>query len=123
MYSEKQLEQISGAIITSFEAQHFLEECKRLKVFKHTAKKNVNRTLNDLKFIEDNYFNVIEESDENGLSDKLVANKLEFIKWLLEKFNFNDYCKIQEVCVAFTLDRKRLTSISDKIHLENGGKR
>ena len=46
--TEKQLEQISGAIITSFVNLHFLEEVKTLGVFKQRVKNNVKRTMADL---------------------------------------------------------------------------
>ena len=37
------------------------------------------------------------------------------------KFNDKDFSKLQEVFVAFTVDPKRVTGITDKILLENGG--
>ena len=118
--TEKQLEQISGAIITSFVNLHFLEEVKTLGVFKQRVKNNVKRTLTDLIDIENNYFEKIEKVDDEELGDKLVANKLEFIKWLLNKFNFNDYSKLQEVCCAYSLKPKELTDLSDRILINNG---
>tara|TARA_R110001599_G_scaffold69420_2_gene195813 strand:+ start:1691 stop:2071 length:381 start_codon:yes stop_codon:yes gene_type:complete len=118
--TEKQLEQISGAIITSFVNLHFLEEVKTLGVFKQRVKNNVKRTLTDLIDIENNYFEKIEKVDDEELGDKLVANKLEFIKWLLNKFNFNDYSKLQEVCIAYSLKPKELTDLSDRILINNG---
>jgi|TARA_R110000787_G_scaffold233878_1_gene340717 hypothetical protein len=118
--TEKQLEQISGAIITSFVNLHFLEEVKTLGVFKQRVKNNVKRTLTDLIDIENNYFEKIEKVDDEELGDKLVANKLEFIKWLLNKFNFNDYSKLQEVCIAYSLKPKELTDLSDIILINNG---
>tara|TARA_R110000822_G_scaffold175843_1_gene315514 strand:+ start:242 stop:622 length:381 start_codon:yes stop_codon:yes gene_type:complete len=120
--TEKQLEQISGAIITSFVNLHFLEEVKTLGVFKQRVKNNVKRTLTDLIDIENNYFEKIEKVDDEELGDKLVANKLEFIKWLLNKFNFNDYSKLQEVCIAYSLKPKELTDLSDIILINNGAK-
>ena len=118
--TEKQLEQISGAIITSFVNLHFLEEVKTLGVFKQRVKNNVKRTLTDLIDIENNYFEKIEKVDDEELGDKLVANKLEFIKWLLNKFNFNDYSKLQEVCIAYSLNPKEITDLSDIILINNG---
>ena len=40
---------------------------------------------------------------------------------MLTKFDYSKYTKMLEVAVAFELNEKRLTSISDKILLENGG--
>lgn len=119
-FNEKELELISGGIISSYVNMHFLEEAKRLNVFKQKAKQNVGRTLSDLIDIETNLFIPIDDVDGTDLSDKLVANHLTFIDEFL-KFDFHDFSKLQEVFVAFTVDPKRLTGISDKILLENGG--
>lgn len=118
--TEKQLEKISGAILTSFINLHFLEEAKNTGLFQRRIKQNVNRTIEDLLYIETQYYNKVESVDEKGLSDKLIANKIEFLKWLLNEFDFNDFSKIQEVCKAYTFDKEKLTSISDKILIENG---
>jgi predicted DNA-binding protein YlxM (UPF0122 family) len=118
--TEKQLEKISGAIITSFVNLHFLEEVNTIGIFKQRVKNNVKRTMADLLDIENNYFAKVEEVDEKDLGDKLVANKLEFIQWLLNKFDYNDFSKLQEVCAAYSLNPKELTEISDKILINNG---
>lgn len=120
--TEKQLEKISGAIITSFVNLHFLEEVNTIGIFKQRVKNNVKRTMADLLDIENNYFAKVEEVDEKDLGDKLVANKLEFIQWLLNKFDYNDFSKLQEVCAAYSLNPKELTEISDKILINNGSK-
>tara|TARA_R110000751_G_scaffold37795_1_gene91276 strand:+ start:1027 stop:1407 length:381 start_codon:yes stop_codon:yes gene_type:complete len=118
--TEKQLVQISGAIITSFINLHFLEEINTLGFFKQRVKNNVKRTLTDLIDVENNYFSKIEEVDEKDLGDKLVANKLEFVKWLLNKYDFNDFSKLQEVCCAYSLNPKEITDASDRILINNG---
>ena len=120
--SEKAVQFVSGGIISSYITTHYLEESKHLGVFKQSAKMNVNRTLKDLIKIELDYFNETENIDDKDLSDKLVSNKLTFIDEFL-KFDFADFTKLQEVFVAFTKDRKRLVSISDKILIENKAKK
>lgn len=119
-YTDKDLEQISGAIITSFINQHFLEEAMRSGLFRQRVKNNVKKTINELMYIESEYYNKIEDVDDKGLGDKLIANKLEFVKWLLKEYNFNDFCKLQEVCKAYTLDKETLTKVTDKILIDNG---
>ena len=119
-YTEKQLEQISGAIITCFVNLHFLQEADSSGLFRQRVKNNVRKTMADLIDIENNYFAKIEEVDEKELGDKLVANKLEFVKWLLNKFDFNDFTKLQEVCIAYSLNKEELTETSDRILRENG---
>jgi len=120
--TEKQIEQISGAIITSFVNLHFLEETKASGLFRHRTKNNVKKTIDDLIEIETNYYQKVEEVDEKDLGDKLVANKLEFVKWLLNEFDFNDFTKIQEVCIAYSKDKPKMVAASDKINLEHGAK-
>lgn len=120
--SKKAVQFVSGGIISSYITTHYLEESKHLGVFKQSAKMNVNRTLKDLIKIELDYFNETENVDDKDLSDKLVSNKLTFIDEFL-KFDFADFTKLQEVFVAFTKDRKRLVSISDKILIESKAKK
>ena len=118
--TKKEIEQVGGAIITSFVNLHFLEEVQSAGIFKQSVKNNVKRTINDLINIENEYYSKIEDIDDKDLGDKLVANKLEFVNWLLQKFSFNDFSKIQEICVAYSLDKQKLSDVSDSILLENG---
>ena len=111
---------IGGAIITSFINLHYLEEVSRLGLVKHTAKKNLSRTLNDLKEIEVEYYNKTEKVDKNGLSDKLISNIMTFVDWLLKEFDFNQFSEFQEIAYAYKLDPKRIKGISDKILKDNG---
>jgi predicted DNA-binding protein YlxM (UPF0122 family) len=121
-YNETQLEQITGAIITSFINLHFLEEAERSGLFRQRVRKNVKRTLDDLIHLEATYFNEIEKVDETGLGDKLVANNLEFITFLLKMFRFNDFSKMQEVAVAYSMDKEAVTKVTDEILIKNGAK-
>ena len=121
-YTEKQLEQISGAIITSFINLHFLEEVIQSGLFRQRVRNNVKRTIQDLIQIENNYFNEIERVDDSGLGDKLIANNLEFVGMLLKMFDFNDFSKMQEVAVAYSIDRDAIIKVSDEILTKNGTK-
>ena len=121
-YTEKQLEQISGAIITSFINLHFLEEAIQSGLFRQRVRNNVKRTIQDLIQIENNYFSEIERVDDSGLGDKLIANNLEFVGMLLKMFDFNDFSKMQEVAVAYSIDRDAIIKVSDEILTKNGTK-
>jgi len=121
-YTEKQIEQITGAILTSFINLHFLEEAAQSGLFRQRVKNNLKRTLDDLIHLEATYFNEIEKADENELGDKLVANSLEFISFLLKKFNFNDFSKMQEVAIAYSMDTEAVTKLTDEILIKNGAK-
>lgn len=120
--TNKQVEKISGAILTSFVNLHFLEEVSSIGIFQQRVKNNVKRTMSDLLDIENNYFNEIEKIEDNNMGDILVANKLEFIKWILNEFDFNDFTKIQEICIAFSKDKVKLCKTSDEILTNNGAK-
>lgn len=121
-YNEKQLEQITGAILTSFINLHFLEEAMQSGLFRQRVRKNVKRTIDDLLSLEHRYFSEIEKVDENDLGDKLVANNLEFLTFLLKMFRFNDFSKMQEVAVAYSLDKEAITKVSDEVLIKNGAK-
>jgi len=121
-FTEQQLEQISGAIITSFINLHFLEEAAQSGLFRQRVRKNINRVIEDLISIEQMYFAEIEKVDEKELGDKLVANSLEFISFLLKMFRFNDFSKMQEVAVAYSMDKEAITKASDKVLIDNGAK-
>ncbi len=117
--SKEKLEKISGAILTSFINLHFLEECDRTGLFKQKIKNNLRRTISDLKDVELNYYNKIEKVDEGDLADKLTTNKMIFIEWMLKKFNFNDFCKLQEICLSYEMDREAIEEVSEKILKQN----
>jgi len=121
-YNEKQLEQITGAILTSFINLHFLEEAMQSGLFRQRVRKNVKRTIDDLLSLEHTYFSEIEKVDENDLGDKLVANNLEFLTFLLKMFRFNDFSKMQEVAVAYSLDKEAIIKASDEVLIKNGAK-
>ena len=121
-YNEKQLEQITGAILTSFINLHFLEEAMQSGLFRQRVRKNVKRTIDDLLLLEHTYFSEIEKVDENDLGDKLVANNLEFLTFLLKMFRFNDFSKMQEIAVAYSLDKEAITKASDEVLIKNGAK-
>ena len=118
--SKEKLEKISGAILTSFINLHFLEECDRTGLFKQKTKNNLRRTISDLKEIELNYYNKVEKVDDGDLADKLITNKMIFIEWMLKKFNFNDFCKLQEICLAYELDKDVICKASETLLEKNG---
>ena len=121
--NKKKVEQISGAIITSFVNLHFLEEASKTGLFRQRLKNNVKRTITDLLEVENKYFNKIEEVDEDDMGDKLTNNYMEFVNWLLKKYDFNDFTKLQEICIAYSLDKEKITKASDEVLLSNGAEK
>ena len=121
--NKKQVEQISGAIITSFVNLHFLEEASKTGLFRQRLKNNVKRTITDLLEVENKYFNKIESVDDSDMGDKLTSNYMEFVNWILNKYDYNDFTKLQEVCVAYSLDKEKITKASDEVLLTNGAER
>ena len=120
--TKKQLIKVSGAILSSYINNHYLEETKHLGVFRQTTKKNVSRTLEDLLKIELEFFDKVYDLDGDKVGSTIIQNNLVFIDEFL-KFDFNKFSKIQEVFVAYTKDPKRITSISDKILIKAGAKK
>jgi hypothetical protein len=117
--TKKQLIKVSGAILSSYINNHYLEETKHLGVFRQTTKKNVSRTLEDLLKIELEFFDKVYDLDGDKVGSTIIQNNLVFIDEFL-KFDFNEFSKLQEVFVAYTKDPKRITSISDKILIKSG---
>jgi hypothetical protein len=117
--TKKQLIKVSGAILSSYINNHYLEETKNLGVFRQTTKKNVSRTLEDLLKIELEFFDKVYDLDGDKVGSTIIQNNLVFIDEFL-KFDFNEFSKLQEVFVAYTKDPKRITSISDKILIKAG---
>ena len=120
--TKNQLIKVSGAILSSYINNHYLKETKHCGVFRQSTKKNVSRTLEDLLKIELEYFDNVYDIDDEEVGGALVQTNLKFIDEFL-KFDFNEFSKLQEVFVAFTKDKKRLTSISDKILIKSGAKK
>ena len=120
--TKKQLIKVSGAILSSYINNHYLEETKHLGVFRQTTKKNVSRTLEDLLKIELEFFDKVYDLDGDKVGSTVIQNNLVFIDEFL-KFDFNQFSKLQEVFVAYTKDPKRITSISDKILIKSGAKK
>jgi len=120
--TKKQLIKVSGAILSSYINNHYLEETKHLGVFRQTTKKNVSRTLEDLLKIELEFFDKVYDLDGDKVGSTIVQNNLVFIDEFL-KFDFNEFSKLQEVFVAYTKDPKRITSISDKILIKAGAEK
>jgi|TARA_R110002126_G_scaffold40976_1_gene119810 hypothetical protein len=120
--TKKQLIKVSGAILSSYINNHYLEETKHLGVFRQTTKKNVSRTLEDLLKIELEFFDKVYDLDGDKVGSTIIQNNLVFIDEFL-KFDFNEFSKLQEVFVAYTKDPKRITSISDKILIKAGAKK
>lgn len=119
----KIITKISGAILTSYINLFYLEEASKTNLFRHKIKLNLKRVIDDLKEIEYKYFNEIEKIDENELNDKLTANQITFIDWMLKEFDFNEFTKFQEIAYAYKLNAKRVTGITDKILLENNAEK
>jgi len=117
--SKKDLEQASGAIISSFVALHYLEEVSHTSVFKKDLKYKVKSAIEALKKVEKDYYDKIENIDSNDLSNKLSHNSISFIEACIHKQLFNDFTVIQEIIMAYKIDPKRIKGISDKIHNKN----
>ena len=70
-----------------------------------------------------NYYNNVEKVDKGDLADKLITNKMVFIEWILNKFDFNDFCKIQEICLAYEIDKEEISKASEIVLEKNGAEK
>jgi len=92
-------------------------------LFKQKTKNNLRRTISDLKDIELNYYNKVEKVDQGDLADKLTTNKMIFIEWILKEFDFNDFCKLQEICLAYNIDKDAIGKASETVLEKNGAEK
>lgn len=118
---EEDIIKVSASILSCFLTGFYLNELRHTNVFKGPLKVAINQAMNQLIKVEKKYFNEIEKVDEKEMADKLIANKICFLEYLVKRYDYNDFSIMQEICTAYDLNPKRIKSISDKIHLENGG--
>ena len=88
--SKKAVQFVSGGIISSYITTHYLEQSKHLGVFKHSTKLNVQRTLNDLIKIEQDYFNETENVDEAIEDNEIDVFPIPLTEEWLIKFGFEE---------------------------------
>ena len=119
--TQQDITKVSASILSCFLAGFYLNELRHTNIFKGALKVAINQAMNQLIKVERKYFNEIDKVDEKQMADKLIANKITFLEYLVKRYDYNDFSIMQEICVAYDLDPKRLKSISDKILLENGG--
>lgn len=117
--NKKDLQQATGAILTSFVAMHYLEEVKHLPIFKQSLKRSVNNTIKELQKVEKDYFDKVDAIDDNEIADKLSSNLMSFIAMILKDNIFIDFATLQEILMAYNLEPKAIKGISDKIHKRN----
>lgn len=117
------LYKITGAILVNYIANHYNEEIKHTPVYKQRLKQSINTTIKELTKAEVEYFDKVSEIDDQDWSDKLSANLMKFIDVMIRDQNFPDFCKLQEIVVAYTINPKSISGISDKILKQhNNGK-
>lgn len=124
--NEEQLKMLSKlriAILSSYITSFALKEVKHLGLFKGNINPKLRQVQNYLIGIEKKYFALFDNSEGKDLGSALVENQIDFLNWMTKKYNTNDFEIIQEICMAYDTDPKRLKSISDKILLKNGAKK
>jgi len=109
------LHKVTGAILMNYMANHYNEEIKHTKIYKQSLKNKINTVVKELTKVEKEIFDKIYAIDDNELSDKLSANLITFIDVLIKGHDFHEFCKLQEIVVAYNTDPKSIIGISDKI--------
>lgn len=116
---EKTVHQATGAILCCQMASFYLEEVKHTSIFKHSLKRSINNTIKELKKVEFDYYDKIDNIDNNEMADKLSDNLINFINTIMKDKLFIDFCTLQEILIAYYLEPKAIKGISDKIHKKN----
>lgn len=119
----KMLSKLRIAVLSGFITSFALKEVRHLGVFKGNINPKLREVQNYLIGIEKKYFAIFDDSEGKDLGSALVENQIDFLKWMTKKYNTNDFEIIQEICMAYDTDPKRLKSISDKILIKNGAKK
>lgn len=106
---------VTGAILTSYVASHYLEEIKHTNIYRHKLKSLLNNVCKELERFEKDFFDEVDKIDDEDWTDKLSANLIQFLDAMVKDQAFPDFCKLQEIIVAYTMDPKSISGISDKI--------
>lgn len=113
------LHKVTGAILMNYIANHYNEEIKHTSLYKQNLKNKINAATKELTKVEKKLFDKVYDIDDTELSDKLSANLITFLDVMIKDRNFPEFSKLQEIVVAYTLDPKAITGISDKILKKN----
>lgn len=118
--NSKQIDAIQGTIISSFIANHYINEVLSFKMpmVKHGLKKSLNDSVKQLDVIESNYFDKIEEAGGEDLHDKITANTMDFLKLLLS-LEYSDFVQFQQILQAYKIDRERIELVTQDILTRN----
>lgn len=122
VYQEEILHKITGAILMNYLANFYNEQIKHTPIYKQRLKNMINNTIKELTKAESEVYEKVYEIDENELGHKLSSNLIDFLNEMIKDNNFIEFCKLQEIVMAYNLDPKRISGISDQILKENNNK-
>ena len=117
--TNKTLQAVTGSILSCFMALHYLEEVKSTNFFKGSLKNLLNRVIKELIIVEKKYYDKIDVIDGEDTADKLMSNKLTFIKEMQKEHNYAHLSDLEQIICAYRLDPKALMRVTDKIHYNN----
>ena len=120
--SLKTLHKVTGSILMNYMANHYNQEIMDTELYRGKLKTKLLQLTEELTKSELEIFDKVFDIDKDGTVHKLSSNLIDFIEVMLTSTNFPEFCKLQEIVVAFTLNPARIGGISDKILKENNEK-
>ena len=113
MEKNKQLENLTGAVILNQLALHYNETLKYTKFYKHNLKRLLKPIIKELQKIEEQEFDKVWEVDPE-YTDK-VSNNVVMIMQEISKGGFTDMVMLGNIICAYKKDKKKIGAVMDEI--------
>lgn len=110
---QKMLESITGSVISSYVALHYLETLKSYGIIKQKEKNLLNKTINSLQEIEKKQFDAIFNLHEKKVH-MISSNLITFFDEVM-KTGFTDQMLLQNMIIAYKKDPKSIEGIINKV--------
>ncbi len=109
----RMLESITGSVISSYVALHYLESLKRYDITRQKQKNLLNRIIESLQKTEKIEFDAIFNLDEKNVH-MISSNLIEFFDQIM-KTGFTDQMLLQNMIMAYKKDPKSIEGIINKV--------
>ena len=113
MKKNKQLENLTGAVILNQLALNYNESLIYTKFYKHRLKASLNLAIKELMRAEKNEFDKVWEVDPDYTDQ--VSNNVIMIMQEISKGGFTDMIMLGNIICAFQKDRKKLSQVIDEV--------
>lgn len=109
----KMLEALTGSVISSYVALHYLEGLKRYGVLKQNEKNLLNKVIRMLQKTEKNEFDAIFDIDDDNVH-MISSNLITFFDEVM-KTGFTSHMLLQNMVLAYKKDPKSIEGIINKV--------